>query len=266
MSEAAWDEIVHAATEAAKASGREVAGVSLDEIARRAGISRATLYRRIGSRRALDDAVRAAGVDPGGRPDVKARATAAAADLIEAGGLAALTLEAVAARADCSVAALHSQVGGRDGLLAATFERFSPLPRIEELFAQTPATLEEGVRRIYEIAFDTFESRRELLFALLADAATHWDGPTARFLVERYLPRALGTVGVWLAGQVEAGRVRPLPLPVLIQLLVAPIQLHVACRPIFRRLTGQDPPARDEVVALLSGAYLRAVALSPPDG
>src|SRR5918999_658278 len=147
MSETVWSDIVEAATEAAAASGRDVADVPLDEIARRAGISRATLFRRIGSRQALDDAVRAAGVDPGGRPEVRARATAAAADLIEEGGLAALTLEAVAARADCSVPALYSQLGGREGLLAAVFDRYSPPPRLVQFFSTESPGLEEGIRR-----------------------------------------------------------------------------------------------------------------------
>jgi AcrR family transcriptional regulator len=264
MSETVWVDIVKAATEAAAVSGRDVAEISLDEIARRAGISRATLYRRIGSRRALDAAVRAAGVEPGGRPDVRARATAAAADLIEEGGLAALTLEAVAARAECSVPALYSQLGGREGLLTAVFERYSPLPRLEELFADPPATLEAGVRRVYEIAFETVDARRGLLFALLGDAAARPDGPTARFLLGEYVPRALGAVGSWLAGEVAAGRVRPLPPPLLVQLLVAPMGLHVASRPLIPRLTGQEPPDRDDVVAVLTDAYLRAVALPVP--
>jgi AcrR family transcriptional regulator len=265
MNAAIGDDIVKAAIEAAAASGRDVAEVSLDEIARWAGISRATLFRRIGSRKALDDAVRAAGIDPGGRPDVRARATVAAADLIEEGGLAALTLEAVADRADCSIPALHSQLGGREGLLAATFERYSPLPRIEELFADSPRELEVGVRWLYEIAFDAVDARRGLLFALLADAAARPEGPTARFLVDGYLPRAFGTVGVWLSAQVAAGRVRPLPLPLLVQLLIAPMALHVASRPLLRGETGQEPPSRAEVVEQLTGAYLRAVALSPSD-
>src|SRR5687767_12415034 len=151
MSETVWSDIVEAARQAAAATGRDVADVALAEIARRAGISRATLYRRIGSRQALDDAVRAAGFDPGGRPDVRERATAAAADLIEAGGLTALTMEAVAARAECSIPALYSQLGGREGLLAATFERYSPLPLVEATFANPPEDLEDGIRRLYEI-------------------------------------------------------------------------------------------------------------------
>ena len=265
MSETVWSGIIEAAREAAAAGGVDIADIPLDEIARRAGISRATLYRRIGSRRALDAAVRAAGFDPGGRPDVRERATAAAADLIEEGGLTALTMEAVAVRADCSVPALYSQLGGREGLLAAVFDRYSPPPRLEQLFAGEPPELEDGIRRIYEIVFDAIEERRTLLIALIADAATRPDGPTARFLLGGYLPRVLGTVGAWLTGQVAAGRLRPLPLPLLLQLLIAPIVMHSASRPFVRRVLGPEVPSRDEVVEILTQAYLRAVALPTAD-
>ena len=91
--------IIDAAVASAREDRREVAAVPLDEIARRVGISRATLYRRIGSRRALDEAVRAAGVDPGGRPEVRERAVTAAAAIVRERGFGALTLDAVAAAA-----------------------------------------------------------------------------------------------------------------------------------------------------------------------
>jgi hypothetical protein len=52
---------------AARQRGEDVADVPLIALAEATGVSRSTLLRRIGgSRRALDDAVRAAGVDPGG--------------------------------------------------------------------------------------------------------------------------------------------------------------------------------------------------------
>src|SRR6202008_2343397 len=53
--------IVQAAIAEAEAAGTPVAELSLDRIARRAGMSRSTIYRRVRSRRALDDAVREAG-------------------------------------------------------------------------------------------------------------------------------------------------------------------------------------------------------------
>lgn len=254
------DDLIQAAIETAAAAGKPVADVSLDAIARRAGISRATLFRRIGTRQALDDAIRASGVDPGGRPDVRARATAAAADLIEEGGLAAMTLDAVATRAGCSVQALHSQLGGRDGLLQATLERFTPLPRVEAAFTGPSPDLETGTRLIYGIVFDAVEERRALLIALIAEAATRPDGPPARYLLENYLPRAFGTIGVWLHGQIAAGAVRPLPHPVLLQLFAAPIGFHAISRPLIRPATGEPPPDRDEVIEQLTQAFIRAVS------
>ena len=90
--------IVQAAMAEAKATGTPVAELSLDRIARRAGVSRSTVYRRVRTRRALDDAVRQVGGDPGSRIGVRERAIAAATDLIVADGVAAMTVEAVTRR------------------------------------------------------------------------------------------------------------------------------------------------------------------------
>lgn len=62
-------EVVAAALRAAERLGKGVADVPVAMIATEAGISRSTLLRRFGgSRTALNEAVRAAGVDPGGLP------------------------------------------------------------------------------------------------------------------------------------------------------------------------------------------------------
>ena len=258
-------DIISAAAQEARESDRDIADVSLDAIARRVGISRSTLYRRIGSRQALDDAVRAAGIDPGSRPDVRERAVVAAAELIRRGGLKALTLNAVAARAGCSLPALHSQLGGREGLLAALFDRYSPLPRIERMFGAGPASFRDRVRAIYAAIFDAATAEPALLRALLADVLARPDGPTARHVTESYLPRLLGGVGRWLAAEVAAGRCRPLPLPLLLQLLGGPMALHVASRGLAERVSGLTPPPRDQVIDLLTDAYCRAVALAPSE-
>jgi len=260
-----WDELIAAARSASEATGLPVAEVSLDEIAKRAGLSRATLYRRIGSRAALVEAVRAAGIDPGGRPDLRERATEAAADLIEAGGLTALNLEAVAERAECSVRALHTQLGGREGLLAAVFERYSPLPRIERAMSGDPMPLEAGLRAIYATILDTAHARRGLLTAVVADVAFRPDGPTAEFVRGTYLPRVTNVILPWLEGLRRSGEIRPLPIPLLIQLLVGPIGAHAFLGPVLTRATGLQPPSRDEVCDELVDAFMRAVARAPTE-
>src|SRR5271169_5081901 len=129
------DELVEAALRAARALGKDVADVPVIAIAREAGISRSTLIRRLGrSRTTLDDAVRAAGVNPGGQAPVRTRALDAAAELVSTSGLASATLDAIATRAQCSVHSLYVTFGGRDELLRALFERHSPLLDIEDFF------------------------------------------------------------------------------------------------------------------------------------
>jgi len=143
-------DLVNAAIDEAERRGEDVADVPLIALAAAAGISRSTLLRRIGgSRRGLDDAVRAAGVDPGGRPPVRERAVEAGARLISERGLGATTLEAVAEAAGCSLHSLYATFGGRDGLLAAIYERYSPILDLESLTAEPPANLEETVHGIY---------------------------------------------------------------------------------------------------------------------
>ena len=160
--------------------------------------------------------------------------------------------------------ALHSQLGGREGLLAALFERYSPLPDVERVMATRSATFEAGVRAFYRVVFDAATAEPRLLQALLSDALARPDGPTGRYMTGVYMPRAVASVGGWLGEEVAAGRCRPVPLPLLVQLLTAPMALHATTRDLVPRLTGMPAPPREEVIDVLTAAFCRAVALPPP--
>jgi AcrR family transcriptional regulator len=254
-------DLVAAAIRAAEQRGEDVADVPLFALAEAAGVSRSTLLRRIGgSRRALDDAVRAAGVDPGGRRPVRERAVEAAAWLISERGLAGATLEAVADAAGCSVHSLYAAFGGRDELLDAIYERYSPLRDVEGLVAEPAAGLEETVHGICRALAASFGREPRVLPAMLADLFSRPEGPTGR-VFQRYFPRALDSVGGWLAAQVQAGRIRTLPVPLLIQQLLGPLAVHMLFRPAMGRELGPDLPSVEETCGVFADAFLRAVAL-----
>lgn len=255
-----WDDLVQAAQSAAKAMGLPIGEVPLEEIARHAGLSRATLYRRIGNRQALQAAIEASGIDAESRGDVRDRATAAAAELIERDGLAAMTLEAVAVRADCSVRALHSQVGGRDGLLEAVFERFSPLPHVERAMAGGIPPLDAGARAIYGLILESVRARPGLLKALIGDVALRPSGPTAAYLRSVYLPRVLAAVGPWLKAHQQSGALRPIPPSLVLNLLIGPVGAHVL---LGSALPGGKDTDPTEVRDVLTAAFVRAVARAP---
>lgn len=254
-------ELVTAALTAAKERGQDVADVPLTAIAATAGISRSTLLRRLGgSRAALDEAVRESGVDPGGRPPVRERAIEAAALLVAERGLAGVTLDAVADRADCSLPSLHTVFEGRDGLLAAVFERHSALPGLEALAAAPPERLEDTVRALHAVFVAAFAHEPRIVPAVFADLLGRPDGPAARVLAVN-LPRTIAGLDRLLLPHVRSGRLRPLPTPMLIQLLLGPLLNHVLMRPVLEPAAGVELPSTDEAVEIFVEAYLRAVAL-----
>lgn len=255
------DDVVAAAIVEAEWTGKPVAELSLDRIAARAGVSRSTIFRRIRSRQALDDAVREAGVDPGRRVSVRDRSIAVAAELIVAEGVGALTVEEVARRVGCAVTSVHTQCGGRDGLLGAVFERHAPLPTVERMFAAEPqrfADLTGGVRAIYGVILDLADADVGVIEALFAEVLAKPNGAVMRLARERILPRIIATIGGWLATQARAGRCADLPVSVLLPLFVSPISVHLIAR---RRLVaaGAPVPDRDGVVDALTDAFCRAV-------
>jgi AcrR family transcriptional regulator len=260
------DDLVKVAIRLARERGKGVAEVPIAAIAHAAGISRSTLLRRLGgTRRTLDEAVRAAGVDPGGRP-VRDRAIDAAASLIGERGLAAVTLEGVAAAAGCSVPSLHVTIGGRDGLLTAVFERYLPLADLEMVMAKPPGTAEETVRAIYRTFVEGFGREPQVLPAILADVLARPDGPGRDIWVRTALPRMLGSVGGWLAAEVQAGRFKPYPLPILVQLLLGPLATHMLFRPTLAPHFAAAFPTIDEAVDVFTEAFLSAVTTGEGGG
>lgn len=251
MSRESWvdPELVRIAIRASEERQQDVADVPITALAAAAGISRSTLLRRLGgSRLALDEAVRAAGVDPGGQVPVRERAVEAAAELISEQGLA-----------NCSVYSLYATFGGRDGLLSAVFEVYSPLHEVEQLVA-VDGSFEDTVARICRVFAAALDRQPQLAPAVLSDAFSRPDGPGG-LLFARYFPRVLDSVGDWLSAEVEAGRVRPLPVVVLIQLLIGPLVVHVLSRPLLTRAHGTNMPDLDGACEEFGRAFVRAVAI-----
>ena len=252
-------ELIEAAVAAARQRDQAVALVPLTAIAKAAGVSRSTLLRRIGTRARLDQAVRETGVDPGSRTPVRSRAISAAAGLLADQGLGALTLEAVAEAAGCAVASLHATFGTRDALLAAVFERYGPVFDLQQLAAKPADGLDETVHGIYRALTGAFSHEPRVLPALFADLLARPDGP-ASSLVRATLPLMVGPLDTLLTPHVRSGRLRALPLPLLVQLLVGPLISHMLTRPALLASMPAELPSLDETCAIFAEAFLRAAS------
>ncbi|WP_374023733.1 TetR/AcrR family transcriptional regulator [Mycobacterium sp. HNNTM2301] len=256
------DELVQAAVRVAERRGKDVADVPVLAIAREAGISRSTLLRRLGgTRAALDEAVRAAGVDPGGQLPVRSRALDAAAALISESGLAAATLEAIAIRADCAVHSLYMAFGGRDELLRIVFEHYSPIPDLEDVLDTATADLTATVQRLYHALATALDREPRVAPAILAEVFARPTSPTVQTLAHHVIPRMLEVLGTWLDTQVQRGRIRDSPTPLLIQQLIGPMLLHMLGRSALATTGVIELPEIDTTCTEFTANFVRAVAV-----
>lgn len=260
-------ELVAAALRAADESGRDVGDVPLAVIAAAAGISRSTLWRRLGgSRDILDDAVRAAGVEPGGQPPVRARAIDAAAWLISESGLSATTLESIANRADCSVYSLHAAFGCRDELMRAVFEQHSPIRDLEDYLAAEQDDLREKVMGLMQTMVRAFHREPRVARAIFAEIFARPSSPTVRTITAYTAPRLLGILGLWLDKEIRAGRIIDLPRPLLAQQLLGPITLHLLTRPAAPDTAAYVKSDINTVCTVFTDAFIRSAGTGRDDG
>ena len=103
-----------------------LAALTMDSLAEAAGVSRATVYRQVGSREAVVQKLAARGVEVEERPEVRARILAAAAELFPRLGLEATTVEAIAEAAGVGLVTVYRQFGDKKGLIVAFLASQSP--------------------------------------------------------------------------------------------------------------------------------------------
>jgi AcrR family transcriptional regulator len=248
----------------AATSPTPIGSMSMSEIATQLGMARMTLYRRAGSREDIVAALLAEGIDARTAPDVQERVVEATAALLAQHPLAELTLERIAAEAECSLPAVYARFGNRVGILKAVVERYSPLIPVREAIAADMAPDDPDLRHDIHLLYGTVLPRvlheRRLLQALLAEVLRDPANDIGRAFREWYLPQVTSVLMPLFARHIEAGTIRPLPLPILVHLLMGPLVLHAASRRVIVEEYGIELPDIDVTVDLLTDMFCRAVA------
>jgi AcrR family transcriptional regulator len=237
-----------------------LAGLSMDQLAAAAGVSRATLYRLFGSQQHL---LHELGLTP--PPTVRSRVLDTALDLVGRHGLAELSMDELAAAAGVSRATLYRLVAGKEALFAELVRSFSPFEPIAAVLEaagdRSPAEVIPAVAQAMAAAMD---GRMGLLLQLLFEFAGHPDPDGGHGASESAIQgmRTLPLVAGYLASQMAAGRLRRMDPDLAFQALAGPIVLHLLWRPPAGS-RGDGPPAGgaplEEVVDELVGVWLRAM-------
>lgn len=215
------------------------------EIAERAGVSRATFYRHFGSRAALLESV---AVEP--RPAARERILAAAKDMLIATSLAELSMEDLAKAADVSRGTLYRLFPGKAALLQGLIETYSPFETVRSIVAEHRDDPPEVVfpligRAVVGVAGERLGLMRAIFHEVTAGSpAMQGMGPL--------FEQTLGLLAHYIAGQMAAGRIRPMHPILALQSFVGPVFFHLMTRPMIEKVVGlpMDPEAAvDELVA-----------------
>jgi AcrR family transcriptional regulator len=225
------------------------------DIARQAGVSRATFYRHFGSRGALLAAVE---LEP--PTSARDRVLAAGAELVSPGGLAGFTMEQLARASGVSRATLYRLFPSKAALFTELLRRYSPfdeLSRVLQQHADEPpeVVLPAMARAMAHAAHPRIGLLRGMILEVSAGTAEAMEG------IQPIIPDMLARLGAYLERQMVAGRLRRADPLLAIQSLLGPVVFHLLTRRAAERVLGVAMPVED-VAEQLADIVLLGLAAS----
>jgi AcrR family transcriptional regulator len=243
-----------------------LAGLSMDQLAVRAGVSRATLYRLFGNQQHL---LHELGLQP--PPTVRSRILDTALELVGRHGLAELSMDELAATAGVSRATLYRLFPGKEALFAELVRSFSPFEPIaavlETMGDRPPAEVIPAIAQAMAAAMDGHIGLLlQLLFEVSRSDPDHHGGADADQDAAQAM-RTLPLVAGYLDQQMAAGHLRRMDPVLAMQALAGPIVMHLLMQASAQSQSGAGHGLAlplEGVVDELVGLWLRA--MTPGDG
>lgn len=245
-------EILAAAASLAETVGAD--DLTMDELARATGISRATLYRRTGGREAVLDALAAAGVAVGDRTEARARILAAARVVFSRAGFDAATIEEIAAEARVGPVTIYRHFGDKDGLVAAFLDELPPRRAAREAAAGATEDLRADLQQLAERLLTGLRDELPLLRLTLIEALR--GNPLVRRVQSLSRTRTLPAISALLSAHMAAGRLPKSDPKVLAQAFSGMLMAFSVIGPLLGERSVADPVALAHTLTelFLSGA------------
>ena len=202
---------------------------TMTQLAAAAGVSMRQLYRLFESRENL-----LRELDRESPPGARERVLEAAFELLGQSGLADLSVDELAARANVSRATLYRLFPGKSALfreLIATYSPWEPIARVLDAHANAADLAPEHViPDVAQALAGALTDRSAVLLRMVFEMSK--GDPDTTEGVQRSVSRGLPDLIRYLSEQMDAGQLRRMHPVLALQLLAGPIVAHELTRPL----------------------------------
>ncbi len=234
---------------------REDPAAPIERISRRAGVSRATFYRHLGSRATLLECVQQ---EP--RPPARKRILVGAEDLLVRSSLADLSMDRLAIAAGVSRGTLYRLFPGKPALLQGLIEAYGPFDAVRAIvdrhredppWVVLPLIADE----IVGVAGERLGLMRAILHEATLGTADAVAGARPPF------ERTIGALAEYVAHQMDLGRVRRMDPILALQTFIGPVFFHLLTRPLVEEVVGLPMSAPEAIHELVGAAVAGLTAI-----
>jgi AcrR family transcriptional regulator len=188
-------------------------------------------------------------------PDGRMRVLEAALVMLRRRALADLSMDELAVEAGVSRANLYRLFPGKAALFRAIVLAYSPFEPVMALFSRIgERPPDEVIPELVRTAYRTMAGRTGIVRTLIFEA-TSMTPETQQTFGETGL-RAFGTLAMYLAGQMDAGRLRRVPPLIALQSLIGGVMFHLLSEPLFAGMTEVNG---EQAVTQLAENWLRGM-------
>lgn len=260
------EELIYAAAELLRR--RDGRPFTMERLAAATGISRATLYRRFGSRAGLMQRLNEAGVmtaETQAATDMPQRILQAARRVFAQVGFAAATVEQIAHEADVGPATIYRYFGTKEGIIRAFGKEHDPRRIFLAMRKQPTGEVETDLVEFATAVIRYYHDNRDLIRLSLVEMG---EGNPFFELMRSVQERTAKSLAHYLRNRMEAGRiVRSDPAELALGFMGMIFGFAVAGPDLFGRPLGEPKQAAEAITRrFLRGNLAGNASPSAPNG